>query len=185
LKCDIRKFFASVDHDILFRLLKKKIQDERVLNLLAHVIASFHMEHGKGIPLGNLTSQLFANIYLHELDWYVKQTLGVQHYIRYCDDFVIVCASRSRAFHLAKQIDIFLKNQLQMELHPNKVSVKTWRQGIDFLGYVLLPQATVLRTKTAKRILRKVTPENLTSYLGVCEHANTFEFQKLIRTIIC
>ena len=109
LKCDVRKFFASVDQEILLFLLKRKIKDERIVHLLEHIIGSFSTLPGKGIPLGNLTSQLFANVYLHELDHYVKHDLRVHHYLRYCDDFVILTPLRSEAVDLAKKIDVFSK----------------------------------------------------------------------------
>lgn len=182
LKCDIRRFFASVDHCILLSFLKRRIQDRLTIKLLENIIGSFFVTTHCGIPLGNLTSQLFANVYLHEFDRYVKHELRVRHYLRYCDDFVILTPLRSEAFDLAERIGAFLNNRLKMQLHPNKVTVRTWEQGIDFLGYVLLPHATVIRTKTINRMLKRVNENNLTSYLGVCSHADTFELGRIILT---
>ena len=182
LKCDIRRFFASVDHCLLLLLLRRQIHDRLTIKLLENIIGSFSVTTHRGIPLGNLTSQLFANVYLHELDRYVKHDLRVRYYLRYCDDFVILTSSRSEAFDWAERIGAFLNNRLKMQLHPNKVTVRTWEQGVDFLGYVLLPHATVLRTKTAKRILKRATQENLSSYSGVCQHANAYELERLFRT---
>lgn len=182
LKCDIRKFFASVDQKILLSLLRRKIKDERVIRLLHRIIESFAFLPGRGIPLGNLTSQLFANVYLHELDRFVKHELRVSHYVRYCDDFVILTLSRSEAFDLAQRIDTFLKSRLKMELHPNKVKVQTWKQGVDFLGYVLLPYATILRSKTTRRMLKRATSGNLSSYTGLCQHADAYELGQLLQT---
>jgi len=181
VKCDVRKFFASVNHEILLRLLTHRISDQRVINLLTVIIRSFEMMPGTGIPLGNLTSQLFANVYLHELDWYIKQKLRIRHYVRYCDDFVMLTTSRDQGFALAQAADQFLRNQLKAELHPNKIHVRTWNQGIDFLGYVLLPHATVLRPETARRTIRLVTLENKSSYLGLCSHADAFELSNTLR----
>lgn len=180
LTCDIRKFFASVDHGILADLLRLRIGDERILRLLGNIIGSFSDAPGKGIPLGNLTSQLFANVYLHELDRFVKHELRLRHYLRYCDDFVSLAASPADAQAKATRINSFLSERLKLTLHPGKVVVRTWTQGIDFVGYVLLPHATVLRTKTAKRMLRRATIENLSSYMGLCVHADA---QFLSRTL--
>jgi len=180
VKCDVRKFFDSVEHGILIGLLRRRIHDRRLMDLLREIIGSFSTRPGKGIPLGNLTSQLFANVYLHELDWFVKHGLRVHHCLRYCDDFVMLASSKERAFQLAEQADAFLGEHLKLRLHPNKIIVRTWKQGIDFLGYVLLPQATILRTKTKKRMLRLGKQENLTSYLGACAHADAFELTRAI-----
>jgi retron-type reverse transcriptase len=175
LKCDIRKFFASVDQTILVRLLERRILDERIRNLSKVIIGSFSTSPGKGIPLGNLTSQLFANVYLHELDRFVKHGLRIRRYVRYCDDFVLSFEDRSEAFETAKRIDVFLECELTLRLHPDKITVRTWTQGVDFLGYVLLPHATILRQKTARRMLMRATIENAPSYLGLCRHADAFE----------
>lgn len=181
LKCDVRQFFASVNHQILLDLVGKRIGDAQTIALIQGVVESFEVSAGKGIPLGNLTSQLFANVYLHELDWYVKQKMRIRHYVRYCDDFVILTDSHAKATALAKEIDEFVRNCLDLSLHPNKVSVRTWEQGVDFLGYVLLPHATILRPKTKRRAIWRVTERNATSYLGLCSHANAYEIQRLIR----
>lgn len=183
LKCDIRRFFATIDHVILLNLVGRVIKDECTLELIKTIIGSFSMNPQKGLPLGNLTSQLFANVYLNELDRFVKFDLREKRYIRYCDDFAILTSSRPEAFALASKINSFLKAQLFLELHPNKTTVRTWRQGVDFLGYVLLPHATVLRTKTVKRIMKRVTQRNLPSYTGLCKHADAYELERLLRTM--
>jgi retron-type reverse transcriptase len=182
LKCDVRRFFASVDHGILLALIERVIKDEPTLGLIKGIIKSFSMDLQSGLPLGNLTSQLFANVYLNELDRFVKFDLREKYYIRYCDDFVILTPSRSKALNLANKINSFLKTQLCMEMHPKKTTIRTWEQGIDLLGYVLMPNATVLRTKTVKRILKRVTHQNLPSYTGLCKHADAYELERLLRT---
>jgi RNA-directed DNA polymerase len=174
VKCDVKKFFASVNHNILLTLLERRITCARTLPLLKNIISSFSVSAGKGIPLGNLTSQLFANIYLHELDWYAKQTLRVLHYIRYCDDFVMVVHSKSEAEQLVSHVNVFIQNQLQMRLHPNKIHVRTFSQGVDFLGYRILDHAVILRTGTKKRMVERINAENASSYLGICQHANSY-----------
>lgn len=182
LKCDVRKFFASIDHDILLSLLERQIADERTIVLVKNIINSFQTAEGKGIPLGNLTSQLFANIYLNELDRYVKMHLHEKYYLRYCDDFIILGLKRKELGELIVKIDAFLKHRLLLALHPNKVNICSWSQGIDFLGYVSLPHCALVRTKTAHRVLLRVAKNNLTPYLGVCSHADTRELKQVILT---
>lgn len=182
LKCDVRKFFASVNHDILLALLTRRIDDRKTIELLENIIGSFSVGDRRGIPLGNLTSQLFANVYLHELDRYVKGSLREKCYLRYCDDFIILSESRKRLSYTIQNIDGFLNKTLALSLHPNKVFIRTWEQGIDYLGYVLFPHATVIRMKTANRMLERVNEDNLASYLGVCSHADAFELKQIVLT---
>lgn len=155
LKCDIRKFFDSIDHAILFRLLQIKIDDAGLLQLLARIIESFEKTPGKGLPLGNVTSQLFGNIYLNELDQYMKRELKTRFYIRYCDDFVIVDTSAEKLRALIPSIRNFLERVFKLSLHPNKISIRTLAQGVDFLGYVTLPRFRVLRTGTKRRMFKR------------------------------
>lgn len=183
LKCDIRQFFASVEHQKLLNMLSIQIKDEKIIELLRKIISSFEVEPGKGIPLGNVTSQLFANVYMHELDWFVKHELREKYYIRYCDDFIIISTDQQHLLELVEPITIFLDTNLRLRLHPNKVILRSWGQGIDFLGYMLKPHCTVLRTKTKRRMLKRVNSTNLASYLGLCSHADSHELQQLIQTI--
>ncbi len=200
LKCDIKKFFPTLDHHILFDIISRKIKDPDVLWLIQANIASFVSEFSsegsgkKGAPIGNLTSQLFANIYMNELDQHIKCNLKVKYYIRYTDDFVLIHNNQEYLVKLKDKIDDFLQDKLKLLLHPNKVHICKYKQGIDFLGYVTLPKAQVLRTKTKKRIFRKfgerveqfhkdkITEETLlqviSSYFGVLSHANTYELRQ-------
>ncbi len=182
LKCDIKQFFASVDHRILMELLMQKLDDQKTLDLLQRIIDSLSTAPGKGIPLGNLTSQLFANIYLHELDWFVKHALRERHYLRYCDDFIIVGLDREHLLALVPLFEKFLDQKLRLRMHPNKVTICSWAHGIDFLRYVLKPNSIVLRTKTKNRALQRVNETNLSSYLGLCSHANGYQLQQLLIT---
>ncbi|MFH1142790.1 MAG: reverse transcriptase/maturase family protein [Candidatus Uhrbacteria bacterium] len=184
LKGDIKKFFASVDQTILLGLLSKQISCNRTLKLLQKIISSFQVGPYKGIPLGNLTSQLFANVYMHELDRFVKFQLREKFYLRYCDDFLILHHDRKHLDELIPVIQNFLQIKLRLSIHPNKIFKRTPSQGIDFVGYVLFGRATVLRNKTVKRMIRKVNQENKTSYLGLCSHADTYELQKRIKNIL-
>jgi RNA-directed DNA polymerase len=179
LKCDIRKFFASIDQQTLANILNKNIQDEDVLWLLGRVINNFHSTtQGKGLPLGNLTSQLLVNIYMNEFDQFVKHQLKAKYYIRYADDFVILSRNRKQLENMLPRINGFLKSELQLTLHPNKVSISTVASGIDFLGWVHFPDHRVLRTSTKRRMLKRVRgleEDNATvqSYLGMLKSGNT------------
>lgn len=177
LKCDIRKFFDSIDHDILLRLMSAKLHDKRLCGLIFQIIDSFHHAPGKGLPLGNVTSQLFANIYLNELDQFVKHILKEKYYIRYCDDFVILNTDRAMLEEDIEAIRVFLSGRLKLDLHPRKVEIRKLIRGIDFLGYVSLPHYRVLRTKTKHRLMRKLKenkdPQILASYLGVLSHCKS------------
>ncbi len=178
LKCDIRKFFATVDHQILLALLQERVLGRNIFDLLKEVIASFPA----GIPLGNLTSQVFANIYLNELDQFVKNQLKVKYYLRYADDFVLLSSDKARLTDFAKQIKEFLQKNLKMELHPKKVIYRKLDWGIDFLGYVVLPHHVLPRTKTKRRAFRKATEKSLPSYLGYLSHANSYRLQERLRS---
>ncbi len=180
LKCDIRKFFDSIDHNILLNLIKKKCSDGELSNLIKKIILSFENINNKGLPLGNVTSQIFANIYLNELDQFIKHILKAKYYIRYCDDFIIIDESREPLVEYISALSIFLRNQLSLELHPRKVIIRKVLQGTDFLGYVSLPHYRVLRTKTMHRMLNRITKGNLQSYLGMLDHCRSWKIRNRI-----
>lgn len=182
LKCDIRKFFDSIDQKILSHLIKKEVFDTDVLWLVEKIIKSFKGDTGVGLPLGNVTSQLFANIYLNELDQFIKQKLKIKFYVRYCDDFLII-APDGNFKNLINTIRDFLAHELKLELHPHKLIISSYHQGIDFLGYVLRPYHRILRTKTKKRLFKKINEENLSSYLGILKHCNSFKIKKEIEKL--
>ncbi len=178
LKCDIRKFFASVDQEVLRKILTRRIKDRQVPLLLDRVIQSFDSGiPGKGLPLGNLTSQLLVNVYMNELDQFVKHCLRAKHYIRYADDFVLLSPDPNWLRSCLQQISEFLEYELQLQLHPGKVSIKTFASGIDFLGWVHFPTHRVLRTTTKRRMLKRLQGEpaesTVNSYCGMLSHGNT------------
>ncbi|MFA6340766.1 MAG: reverse transcriptase domain-containing protein [Candidatus Paceibacterota bacterium] len=156
LKCDIRKFFDSIDHKILLGLMRKRISDKKLMTIIEKIIFSFEKSSGKGLPLGNVTSQLFSNIYLNELDQFIKHELKARYYIRYCDDFVILSDSLEFLGLCLERIRHFCQKELLLELHPDKVHTRKLNSGVDFLGYICLPHRKVLRTKTKNRILNKI-----------------------------
>jgi hypothetical protein len=166
------------------RILNNRIADQRLLRILGNVIGSFHAAPGKGIPLGNLTSQLFANVYLNEFDWFVKCGLGVKHYVRYADDFVLLSDDRTTFVAILPKMRSFLSDHLALELHPDKISIATFASGVDFLGWVHFPHHRVPRTKTKQRMLKRVRwnakNETLQSYLGLIQHGDTYELRNQI-----
>lgn len=192
LKCDIKKFFGSVDQEILIAIVKNKIEDTDTIWLIGKIIKSFE----RGLPLGNVTSQLFANIYLNELDQFIKHNLKIRDYIRYCDDFIILFENKDYLSDLILPINNFLENSLKLEIHPNKIFIRKFSRGIDFLGYAILPHHIVLRTKTKRRILRKMRRrcpnlkndliseksfiQSLQSYLGILKHCRGHKIERKI-----
>lgn len=184
LKCDIRKFFASIDHEILLRILREYVPDEDVMWLFAEILESFHSEKkGKGLPLGNLTSQLLVNIYMNKLDQFAKHSLKAKYYVRYADDFVFVSHDRKWLENILPRVSRFLWDELRLTLHPDKVSIKTIASGIDFLGWVHFPDHRVLRTSTKRRAfqgIRKKEGDEATvqSYLGLMKHGNAYRVRQ-------
>jgi len=185
LKCDIRKFFASVDQAVLMGILQSYIPDKDILWLLERVLESFSTTApGKGLPLGNLTSQLLVNIYMNEFDQFAKHKLKAKHYIRYADDFVFLSQDRGWLESLLPRVDDFLRTRLKLELHPNKVSIGTLASGIDYLGWVHFFNHRVLRTNTKRRMFRTLAGEpkeaQISSYLGMLSHGNAWRLSKQI-----
>lgn len=196
LKCDIKKFFASIDHEVLLTLLQSSFKDKDFLWLLNEIIRSFQTDNtvSKGMPIGNLTSQLFANIYLNPLDQYMKHVLKVKYYIRYADDFIILSEKKIYLENLIPKIEDHLSNKLKLKLHPDKITIRNYYLGIDFLGYVIFPHFVLPRTKTKRRISRKLSEkaelfknnklsyeslnQSLQSYLGYLLHADAFKMSQ-------
>lgn len=140
----------------------------------------------KGLPLGNLTSQLLVNIYMNEFDQFVKHQLKQKYYIRYADDFVILSQDRKELEKILKQISTFLHDKLKLQLHPNKVSIQTFASGINFLGWVHFPDHRVLRTSTKRRMLKKVRglekdSPTVNSYMGMLSHGNTHKLRESVK----
>jgi len=187
LKCDIRKFFASIDHEILMEIIRSHIPDEHVCAFVENVINSFNSgTEGKGLPLGNLTSQLFVNIYMNEFDQFVKHKLKMKYYIRYSDDFVILSDDKNHLSRTLPYVEVFLREKLKLNLHPEKVFIKTLASGVDFLGWVHFPNHRVLRTSTKRRMFRRIKEtkskkETIQSYLGLLGHGDAYKLQQQVR----
>ncbi len=187
LKCDIRKFFANIDHGILKNILKAYIPDKDILWLLDRVIDSFSTKPDVGLPLGNLTSQLLVNIYMNKFDQFMKHKLKIKYYIRYADDFVILSEQKESLDYLLLKIRAFLFEKLALELHPDKVSIETIASGVDFLGWVNFPDHRVLRTVTKRRMVKRIqehpTEGTINSYLGLLGHGNAKKLSAPLRRI--
>ena len=146
LKFDIKKCFTSIDTDVLKDMLVQHLVDEKLLKVVLNIVDSFR----PGLPLGNLTSQLFINIYLHELDRYAKKVIGVVYYIRYADDVVIVSTSPEYVRKLMDDMTIFILNVLNLQVH--KVQIQSIYAGVDIVGEIFFPKYTTLRRSTVRRI---------------------------------
>lgn len=157
LKCDVLKYFASIDHPILKNIVFRTVSCLETRGLINEIIDSGCSGNKRktGLPIGNLTSQLFANIYLNELDWFIKDNLGEPFYIRYMDDFVVLSKDKKHLALVKKEIQAFLKKELQLFLHPRKSQVYKLNQGLDFLGYRLFLYKRKLRTSSYKRMKKK------------------------------
>ncbi len=194
LECDVSKYFDSINHKILLTLIKKKILDEKVLWLIKIIIESDNKRIGVGIPIGNLTSQLFANSYLNELDQFAKHKLKMRYYIRYIDDFLILSRDKKKLHTIKNQIREFLKEKLKLELHPKKANVFPISKGIDFLGYQIYGDYKLLRKSTMKRFIKRMKvyqkmlnrgllskgkfDNSLQSWLAYAEYGNSYQLRK-------
>lgn len=166
LKCDIKKFFPSIDHQILFCLLKKKIADQDVLWLVRTIIESSNpqepvndyfdcdnlfapYERRKGLPIGNLTSQFFGNVYLNGFDHFIKDTLGCKAYLRYVDDFAVFGNDKQELWEIKGRMSAYL-GQLRMRLHQKKTRVFPVKGGCEFLGFYVYPNRRKVKKSNVK-----------------------------------
>ena len=207
LKGDIRKFFANIDHGVLKKILAEYVPDRNILRLLDEVIDSFHcvndnldscfrrndkgkdgdVSGSRGLPLGNLTSQLLVNIYMNKFDQFVKHKLQVKHYIRYADDFVIMADDKSYLENIIPLVDNYLRNKIKLMLHDDKLFIKTLNSGLDFLGWVNFFDHRVFRTATKRRMFGQVrgnhSLETINSYLGLLSHGQSYKLQRKIANL--
>jgi retron-type reverse transcriptase len=193
LKADFRHYFDTISNEVLIKILRKKIDDEDLIWLIRRILDNFEGPvKGTGMPLGNFTSQFFANIYLNELDYYVKHIIKAQYYIRYVDDFVILHKDKRVLVYYLKHITAFLPC-LKIKLHPDKTEIHPLRNGITFLGYRVFYYYRLLRQRNTKYFLKKfekniylyknkdITEEQLESRIhgwnGYAKFADTFNFR--------
>lgn len=196
LKCDVRKFFYSIDPHILFSILKKYIVDTALLDFTKLLIFDKRApnEH-VGIPIGNYTSQFFANIYLNELDQFAKRILCEPYYVRYMDDFIFIVKTKNECIRLKKIVSEFLEKKLHLSLNE-KSRYYPAKMGVNFCGYRIFPTHRLLRTASKKKIKKKIKKWNilyqkkqlniplamqsLQSWLGHSSHCNSYHLQQKI-----
>jgi RNA-directed DNA polymerase len=203
LQLDVRSFFVTINKDILFGLVKKYTKDPDMLwlakivtyndctdncrltrgkNLLKHVPEHktlFGQDKNKGLPIGNLTSQFFANMYLNELDQFVKHSLGCKYYMRYSDDALILHHDEAQLDTWKEEIGRFLNTELDLDIHEKKTTINPIANGIDYLGYIVRPFYILVRRRVVNHLKQKIfdhviTKESLMSYLGHFKHANAY-----------
>uniref|UniRef100_A0A6M3KU29 Putative reverse transcriptase n=1 Tax=viral metagenome TaxID=1070528 RepID=A0A6M3KU29_9ZZZZ len=146
------KFYPSIDHDIMYEIIKRKIKCKDTLWLLRDIIYSYG--GGKNVPIGNYTSQWFGNLYLNELDQWLKHEWKIKHYIRYCDDFVLFHNDKQLLQKMKNEIEAFIAERLQLSF--SRWSIFPVTQGVDFLGYRHFPDYILLRKSTTKRVQRRL-----------------------------
>jgi RNA-directed DNA polymerase len=204
LKCDIKKYFPSIDHTILKSLIRHRIQDKKTLWLVDKIIDNSNeqefvcdyfsedtlftpLERRKGLPIGNLTSQYFANFYLDRFDHFIKEELGCRGYLRYVDDFVIFADSKKRLHEVKKRVVHFL-DKLRLQLNPSRNMLYPCSVGTSFLGQVIHRSHRRLDGKNVRHLKKRLNawqiqpPENLyqriASWLGHAKQADTKELLK-------
>lgn len=196
LKCDIHKFFYSIDPNILFRIMQKYIADKKLLAFTHKIIFERRtIEEKVGIPIGNFTSQFFANIYLNELDQFVKRKLKVKYYARYMDDFIFLFKTKADCIMCKKIVESFLKENLHLSLN-DKSRYYPYKMGVDFCGYRIFCTHRLLRHSSKKKIKNNVrkwntlfsknkldikhTMECLNAWKGHSSHCNSYTLQNQI-----
>lgn len=188
LKLDIRKFYPSIDHDILYSIIQKKIKDKWLLKLLKGIIDS-----AKGVPIGNYLSQFFANLYLAYFDHWIKEDAKCKYYYRYADDIVILDDDKDHLKNILIAIKFYFHNILKLELKPNYQVFPIESRGIDFVGYVFRHKYRLLRKSikikisklmhkyTNNKISKHVFESRMTSYRGWLKFCNSKHFSDIVQ----
>lgn len=188
LKCDIKKFFYSINIDILISILSKKIKDKKLFEFTKLILQS---KDKKGIPIGNYTSQFFANIYLNELDYYIKDVLKIKYYVRYMDDFILLLDNKEKAKEVNKKINDYVCSKLDLELN-RKTRYYPSKEGIDFCGYRIFENYILLRKRFKRKMKKTIKKWNklyhdnkinmkkmelsYNSFLAHASHANSYNY---------
>jgi len=179
-KSDIKKFFDNVNKKKLKETLSRRIKDEKTFKLLCVIIDSFHSDScaNKGIPIGNLTSQIFSNIYLNELDRFVKYKIKPKAYLRYGDDFILMESNLENLTSMKQRVELFIKNVLDMEINRKSEAVIKAKHGLKFLGVIIYPKSRTLNKRNENKILKNLNPKNTPSYHGTVSQNGSRKFQK-------
>lgn len=189
LQCDIHHYYESIDHDILFRLIKRTIRDKRLLEIWHRIIEGYSSSPGIGLPIGAVTSQLSANIYLNPLDHFIKDDLGWPLYVRYMDDFVLIANDKAALWSMLDKIRLFLRDKLHLELNP-KTKIYKSTQSVDFAGYRIFHDHILARKRNVKAARKRFrlcsykfrhglmtvaeVRQRVTSFLGYMKHCDGF-----------
>lgn len=187
LKLDIRKFYPSIDHEILYSIIQKKIKDKWLLTLLKGIIDS-----AEGVQIGNYLSQFFANLYLTYFDHWIKEEVKCKYYYRYADDIVILDSDKSRLRNILIAIKFYFHNILKLQLKPNYQVFPIEKRGIDFVGYIFRHKYILLRKSIKTNMLRLVNlylnkkiskstfESRMTSYRGWLKFCNSKHISSII-----
>lgn len=195
LKADIRHFFDTIDQEILLHIIERKVKDKNVIWLIKRILENHKTnQKGKGMPLGNLTSQFFANLYLNELDYFVKHKLRAKYYIRYVDDFILMESSKTKLKFYKQEIKQFLKG-INLELHPEKSKICHLSKGINFLGFRIFCHYRLLSKRNIRKAARKFAilredsrppkirrmdiEKSFVGWIGYAQQANTYKLREL------
>ncbi|MFB6147767.1 MAG: reverse transcriptase domain-containing protein, partial [Candidatus Nanohaloarchaea archaeon] len=191
LKCDIRSYFDSVDHEILIREIDRNVSDGEVLWLIERFLEGYSSEEGegKGMPIGTLYSQLFANVYLDRFDHFVKQSLQTSYYVRYMDDFILLSDSKEQLHTWKEAMQGYLEDELDLDLPGSKTTLEPAEKGATFLGYRVFPHYRLLRKRNKVKFRRRLERQkkaverdrisfselrqSIESWKGHAEHADT------------
>ena len=180
LKLDIKKFYPSIKHTILKELLARKFKDPKLIALLNEIIDSIN--NGIGIPIGNYISQFLANFYLSAFDHWIKETLQIKYYFRYCDDIVILGKSKDELHSILFKIQQYLHTKLELSVKPNHQVFPINSRGIDFVGYRFYHTHTLLRKRIKKNFIRMIkynhNAKSIASYNGWLTHCNSINIKR-------
>ena len=195
IKGDIKKFFYTIDREILKSILEKIINCDRTLKLLKHIIDSADAIDELGLPLGNTLSQICANIYMNLLDQYIKRKLSIKFYTRYADDMCLICESKEKAKEVLKLCEKFINNELNLKLNKRKTKIFPLKQGVNFVGYKIHHTHMLLRSKSKKKVKNRLKSNKIPSYKleqmmnswkGHADYANSYNFyNKLVDRFEC
>jgi len=189
IKADIHHYFQSINHDILKTEIRKYIKDKELLIIIDRIIDHNGIfEDGVGIPVGNLTSQLFANVYLNKLDMFIKCRLHADYYMRYMDDFIIISDDLNQLREWLEEIEIFLNTELKLELNP-KTTILYAKNGVDFVGYrhwnstkkvrkgAMRRMSKLIRSFSNGTITEEYFDKSFMSRIGSMKHADTYHLR--------
>ncbi|MBT7444651.1 MAG: RNA-dependent DNA polymerase [Methylococcales bacterium] len=187
LKFDVRHFFASVDHQVMLSILSPLIQDKRLFKLCETIIC-YPLElaeaENKGLPIGNLTSQYFANLYLNELDWFIMEELNHAPFIRYMDDVLLFSDDKAALWQKLDAIQSFLCARLQLRLKPSMTQLMPVAEGFNYLGMRIFPALIRLQSKTKSRFIRRAKQSNradeMKARIAHISHADTLQLRRKV-----